>query len=249
MFSSVRKRLTYANVVVTFALVFAMSGGAYAASKFLITSTKQISPKVLKGLQGKAGLAGKNGANGVNGAQGAQGPAGAAGAKGETGAQGPEGKEGKQGTPGVNGTTGFTETLPKGKTLMGDWSFGPAVGGIALASVSFGIPLESAPIPIYVKIKEGTPEHCTGDVASPGAEPGFLCVFARQEEGIIEEPEPGLHDPKICSNDKGVSNTGTGEGCALSGTEPADADPFGFDVTAVVQADGFALGTWAVTAQ
>ena len=54
MFSKIRKRFSYTNVVLTIALVFAMSGGAYAAKKYLITSTSQISPKVLKSLQGKA---------------------------------------------------------------------------------------------------------------------------------------------------------------------------------------------------
>jgi hypothetical protein len=43
-----RRRLTYANVAATLALVFSMSGGALAASHYLIKSTKQISPKVLK---------------------------------------------------------------------------------------------------------------------------------------------------------------------------------------------------------
>jgi hypothetical protein len=52
MFSRIRRRFTYANVVVTVALVFAMSGGAYAASRYLITSTKQISPKVLMSFEG-----------------------------------------------------------------------------------------------------------------------------------------------------------------------------------------------------
>ena len=47
MFSRIRKRLTYANVAMTMALVFAMSGGAYAAKKYVITSTKQIKPSVL----------------------------------------------------------------------------------------------------------------------------------------------------------------------------------------------------------
>lgn len=46
-FVRMRGRLTYANVVASLALVFAMSGGVYAASKYVITSTKQISPKVL----------------------------------------------------------------------------------------------------------------------------------------------------------------------------------------------------------
>ena len=47
MFSRIRKRLTYANVAMTMALVFAMTGGAYAAKKYVITSTKQIKPSVL----------------------------------------------------------------------------------------------------------------------------------------------------------------------------------------------------------
>jgi hypothetical protein len=43
-----RKRLSYANVAATMALVFSMSGGALAAKHYLLSSTKQISPKVLK---------------------------------------------------------------------------------------------------------------------------------------------------------------------------------------------------------
>jgi hypothetical protein len=51
MFSRIRRRIAHPNVVVTLALVLAMSGGAYAASRYIITSTKQISPKVLKALK------------------------------------------------------------------------------------------------------------------------------------------------------------------------------------------------------
>jgi hypothetical protein len=76
------RRLSYANVVSTLALVFAMSGGALAASHYLINSTKQINPKVLKSLKGKTGAKGPTGAAGSAGAQGGQGPSGAAGAAG-----------------------------------------------------------------------------------------------------------------------------------------------------------------------
>lgn len=45
-----RRHLNYANVVATLALVFAMSGGALAAQHYLLSSPKQISPKVLRSL-------------------------------------------------------------------------------------------------------------------------------------------------------------------------------------------------------
>jgi hypothetical protein len=92
MFSVIRKRVTYANVAMTLALVFAMSGGAYAASKYLITSTKQISPKVLKQLKGAKGPKGETGAAG---AAGKEGPAGKEGAPGKAGANGTNGKDGE----------------------------------------------------------------------------------------------------------------------------------------------------------
>jgi len=89
-----RRRLSYANVTATLALVFAMSGGAMAANHYLITSTKQISPKVLKKLTGKPGANGTNGATGATGPTGSLGAAGAKGEKGETGLKGEKGEPG-----------------------------------------------------------------------------------------------------------------------------------------------------------
>jgi hypothetical protein len=54
MLATIRKKLTYANVAITVALVFAMTSGAYAADKYLITSINQISPQVLNQLPGNA---------------------------------------------------------------------------------------------------------------------------------------------------------------------------------------------------
>jgi hypothetical protein len=76
-----RGRLTYANVVATLALFLSMSGGALAARHYLINSTKQINPKVLKKLikAGKTGAIGKEGPGGKEGLQGKEGKEGAAG--------------------------------------------------------------------------------------------------------------------------------------------------------------------------
>src|SRR4029077_20939593 len=103
-----RKRLSYANVAATLALVFAMSGGALAAKHYLINSTKQISPSVLKKLKGKKGATGPRGPGGA---------AGTLGAKGEKGEKGERGGTGERGEPGP-----LLATLPSGKTETGAFS-------------------------------------------------------------------------------------------------------------------------------
>src|SRR5580704_14733481 len=196
MFSRIRRRLTYANVAMTLALVFAMSGGAYAAGRYVITSTKQISPKVLKSLQGKAGKAG------AQGAAGSQGPAGPAGAKGETGGPGKEGPEGKEGSAGKNGENGkegspWTAggTLPSGQTETGTWAFSPSASALLLASLSFPIrlaqPLGETQVH-YVGLGGQTTE-CPGTPAEPTAAKGNLCVYETFTSGLqTVESHPGL---------------------------------------------------------
>ena len=82
MLSLMRRHLSYANVVATLALAFAMGGTAVAANHYLITSTKQIAPRVLNRLKGRAGPTGATGAAGPRGEGGAAGAAGPAGASG-----------------------------------------------------------------------------------------------------------------------------------------------------------------------
>jgi hypothetical protein len=267
VFSGIRRRLTYTNVAVTLALVFVMSGSAYAASRYVITSTKQIKPSVLKslrgaGVKGATGPAGAKGETGPAGARGETGPAGAkgetgpAGAKGETGAAGPKGETGAEGKP---GTTGFTKTLPSGDTLEGDWSLtasvqGTASEGFLTAGVSFGIPLAEAPaavhlIPAPTSEEEGKgefpkpPAGCTGNVSSPGAEKGNLCVFAREEHNLTHK--------KICAAGSATAGE-TPVGCfSGGGATPETADSSGFDIMAEAEAKGLVFydGTWAVTAE
>ena len=257
MFSAVRRRLTYANVAMTLALVFAMSGGAYAAGKYLITSTKQISPKVLKSLVGKTGPAGKNGTNGTNGANGAPGEKGAQGLQGP---QGPEGKEGKAGEPGkdgkagTNGTTGFTTTLPPEKTETGTWSFNATAGGLQEVLISFPIPLSKTltetqvhyigahngmeilyPEPAHglvftgpTRVEQASTE-CLGSYKAPTAEPGNLCVYVNPGEAGIAPFNFLFVDPASEAFSEEAGPTGTVMQFEAS-SENGDA------------------GTWAVTA-
>jgi hypothetical protein len=201
MLSFVRRHFTFANVAMTLALVLAMSGGAFAAGKFLITSTKQISPKVLKSLQGKAGAQGLAGAAGPQGPAGPQGAAGANGKDGAPGSQGEKGAQGIQGiqgVPGKNGTTGFTETLPSKKTEMGTWStiVGSkkillGVDAVGLVAISFNIPLAASLPEANIKIEpvgyDGTAgttteeKECPGKASEPKAEAGKLCVYKGED--------------------------------------------------------------------
>src|ERR1039458_3419482 len=108
-----RKRgLSYANVTATLALVFSMSGGALAANSYLINSTKQINPNVLKRLTGKSGPVGSTGD---------EGPQGQEGLLGQEGLPGQEGPRGEQGVPGEAGPEGQSALTPlqAGKTISG----------------------------------------------------------------------------------------------------------------------------------
>ncbi len=231
MFSMMRKRFTYANVAMTLALVFAMSGGAYAAGHYLITSTKQISPKVLSALKGRSGASGVPGAAGPTGAAG---PAGPAGVKGETGLAGPEGPAGK-GEKGEKGPAGspWTDggTLPEGATETGAWSAYTKATGNDPAAISFPIPLASVPTfevaTNYIPSNESPTAQCPGTAANPKAASGNLCVYAGEDEEHTVEFKKAL-------------NPG-GEGVEGPGKTGVVLLFFGGNI-------GYAYGSWAVTA-
>jgi hypothetical protein len=101
------------NAIALVALVFAMTGTGIAASHYIITSTSQIKPSVLKKLRGKIGATGRAGVAGPVGAQGLAGTAGErgiAGPAGKDGAPGEEGPPGEEGAPGEEGQEGEAGT-------------------------------------------------------------------------------------------------------------------------------------------
>lgn len=253
MVSILRKRVTYANVALTVALVFAMSGGAFAASKYLITSTKQISPKVLKALKGadgRSGATGPVGAAGPAGPAGTQGPAGpvgSAGPMGATGEQGPAGPAGSAGAPGKAGKDGSpwtVGTLPSGKTETGVWAFGGlSEGPQTFVVASFAVPLAE---PLgeghahYINQKgleinfpneeEVTSTVCRGTAAAPSAEPGNLCIYT-------------ISLSKTFTNSEVISGEASGD------AHSASAGRTGAFMQGFLEAGGKGDGTWAVTAE
>jgi hypothetical protein len=185
MLSYIRRHASFANLIAVLALVFAMTGGAYAAKKYLITSTSQIKPSVLKQLQGKTGSRGPAGPQGPPGAAGAgsQGPKGETGAVGLNGEAGAKGAAGSTGPTGLKGTTGagatgatgatgpagVGETLASGKTETGTWA--ASLYGITEQETEISFPI-SFPIPL----KEG------------GEEKAYLFSKEQTEKEEFEEP-------------------------------------------------------------
>ncbi len=276
LFSAIRKRLTPATVIATIALVLAMSGGAYAAGKYLITSTKQISPKVLKSLQGRAGARGATGLQGPAGAPGAgspgpQGSAGAAGPKGDTGATGATGAPGAPGTNGKNGTNGkegspWTAggTLPSGKTETGAWAVakeGVTKPGDESVEVDGAKVIVSFPIPLakalrFSEERPGEPANQVHYINQLGKEVPTVATEVASHPacpGTAETPEalPGnlCIYTGVAGNRLGTAN----DQFAFSETitDPGHPGAPGTGTTGALMSGepGSAAGTWAVTAE
>ena len=251
-----KSRFGAPGVISVIALLFAMIGGAYAASENSSSDKASASAKAKKGPRGPRGPRGPKGPVGPAGPQGPAGPAGAAGAKGAQGAQGERGATGPAGLNGSNGTQGAAGpagpagatgpegspwtaggTLPSGETLVGTWAFvvGPEnpTFGLAFgkAAISFSIPVPGpgkvGPLSAH-RLKQGEEEtaECPGSYLEPKAEPGHLCVYTLVELDAGPNVEVDL-----------PANPGSWDIQAGAFVQSFEGEP-----------GGFAQGSWAVTA-
>jgi hypothetical protein len=173
--------------VAVIALIFALAGGALAASGALTGKQKKEVTKIAKKYAGENGAPGANGKDGVNGKDGANGTSGAPGKDGESvnisaatlgecsaggtkftnatgtskACNGKEGEPGEQGEAGPEGqpwTAGGT--LPPGATETGSWAFnGTEEDKFGIwTPISFSIPLSAGLEPSHIHyLPQGTP--------------------------------------------------------------------------------------------
>ncbi len=135
----IKKHINPATILALAALVFAITGGAYAAGSsggngggnsagsashatayIAKAKKKSKTPAGKPGPRGPAGPAGATGPAGPAGPAGATGPAGGAGAKGENGANGSNGEKGetgKEGPPGPKGAKGENGVIHPGNPV------------------------------------------------------------------------------------------------------------------------------------
>lgn len=245
MFSSFRGRFGIPGVISVIALVFAMFGGAYAATNGNPLASahhkKSKAKRGPRGPRGKAGPVGPAGPAGPAGKDGAQGP------KGDTGPVGPKGDKGDKGDPGEEGSP-WTDggTLPEEATETGVWgpsTFGgapKAPAGESVYPISFPIPLASPPDLVVVKSEEDkSAAGCSGEVGNVGsieggtpvADPGKLCVYLTVPPGFAVASTITAVDPSAAFAFGGHEGVGT-SGALLKVSCAAEC---------VVQ------GVWAVT--
>jgi hypothetical protein len=143
-----------ATGIAVVALVFSLSGVGLAASKYVISSTSQIKPSVLKSLRGARGAPGVSGSVGATGAIGPTGPIG------PTGAAGANGAPGATGAPGANGTAHAWAVVASNGSLVADVN----VTGVSHTANS------------------GT--YCLTLAAGSGANPAYAVVSENEDSSI-----------------------------------------------------------------
>ncbi len=177
---SVRKRLTYANVMSSIAVFLVVAGGsAFAASQLAKESvgTKQLKKEAVSLAKIKKAA--------VTSLQGKTGPAGPAGPQGVAGPKGEKGEKGDKGDTGPAGP--LTEVLPSGKTERGMYVFnGTRPSGSSYTpnfSISYSLPLNFKPKLTFIGQGDPTTPECTGTTAAPTAAPGALCIYESRNDG------------------------------------------------------------------
>lgn len=173
------RRLSYASAAAALALVLSLSSGAIAARHYLLTSTKQIKPRVLAALRATAGRAGAPGAPGAPGAQGLRGP------RGETGPQGS-----LSAAPGV---------LAPGQTETGVWGGGYEITeGRTRYRLTASFPL-ALPAPLPEGSVGYVPKGSPPTSACPGAgraAPSFICLYEAASENLEPPSQAAVFDPE-----------------------------------------------------
>jgi hypothetical protein len=267
MFQRIRKHLTPSTAIAFMALIFALTGGALAAtggsgnagsdagagsvSHDTVTATNA---KKKTASTGKPGPRGPAGAKGATGATGPAGPAGApgTGTPGATGAAGPQGPQGPAGADGAAGAKGdpgpagpegnIKATLPAGSTETGAWAAQTIGANGVFSPISFSIPLAaelSADHVFFIEPGDETHEtECPGTPAAPAAAKGDLCVYAHSYSGLAPLAGGVIHNPAGAPSALGAATGGASLDFETTATEPA-----------VGAVSGFGYGTWAVTAE
>jgi hypothetical protein len=256
MLSAIRKHITPATAMSFVALVFAMTGGALAASSSGGGTGSKTTASVTRGTpaataakskakpKAKTGPRGPAGPKGATGAAGATGPAGPTGATGATGAagtngtgtEGKEGKEGKAGAPGEPGEPGpegvcskANCVLPKGTSEKGVW------GADGPPSTAF-FHATYAPISFVIPLQSAPTAHVIEEGGSlPAGCKGSAESPEAEEGNLCIFVSHGLELLGITTaapqgGSTGAGTLGTVVEIIPEGTEVADA-----------------YGTWAVT--
>jgi hypothetical protein len=166
------------NAVAWLALFVALTGTSIAATHYVITSTKQIKPSVLKALHG---------ANGREGPPGKTGLRGETGEKGERGSQGPEGKQGPKGETGAKGENGSALAYAHVSALAGV----SEAKGFEAAKVDIASGAENAGI--YCISSLGvTPHNVVVSADARGTtEPAFATASLGKSKYLEERHEKG----------------------------------------------------------
>ncbi len=163
MFSTLRTRFGIPGVISVIALVFAMFGGAYAASNSASGGKATASAKAKKGPRGPKG------ATGPAGPQGPAGPAGPAGPKGDTGAAG------SAGSPGTAGKSVTATPIEFGEPECEEH------GGVEVKQEGAASGTE------ICNGAEGSPWTDGGTLPSGSTETGVFNVFAIEKETLEKE--------------------------------------------------------------